>query len=348
LDIMAAAPRILFVPDCGPMVGGGHVMRCLTLAQELERRGADCRFVVAPEAVAILDAFGGGHFRRDVAPDSEALEALDDLAAEAARRADLVVMDHYRLAADTERRLRPARVAVLEDIPNRLHDCDLIVDSGVVHTLDQYSAAAPGARVLIGPQYAPLRPRFAELRAETLERRRAGGPVRRALVGLGLTDVEETTCRVVEGLKNDFGPIEVDICTGRAAPSLGCLQDLVGQDERITLHLDTPRVPELMAAADVAIGAGGTSVWERACLGLPSITVVLAENQRPTTRALHEAGVTLALDRFALAFEAMVSGEWYELVASADKRLAMTEASAALCDGLGARRVADALEALLG
>jgi len=192
-----------------------------------------------------------------------------------------------------------------------------------------------------------VRPEFAELRAATLERRRQGGPVRRVLVGLGLTDVEETTCRVLEGLRNDFGQIEVDICTGRAAPSLDCIQDLVEGDVRFHLHLDTPRMAELMSGADIAIGAGGSSVWERACLGLPSITVVLAENQRPLTSELHRLGATLALDRFVLAFEAMLSGEWYGLLASPDVRLRMTEASAELCDGLGAGRVADAILAMV-
>ncbi|HEX8232884.1 MAG TPA: UDP-2,4-diacetamido-2,4,6-trideoxy-beta-L-altropyranose hydrolase [Caulobacteraceae bacterium] len=341
------APRILLVPDCGPSVGGGHVMRCLTLARALAAQGAECRFLAQAEAGALLDAFGGGGIALTLLPGSGGVAVLPDAAAAAAGAADVMVIDHYRFGAEVERQLRPARLVVLEDLPNRPHECDLLVDSGLTHTPEHYAPMAPGARVLTGPPYALVRPEFAELRPATLQRRRQGGPVRRVLVGLGLTDLEETTCRVLEGLRNDFGRVQVDVCTGRAAPSLDCIQELVDGDVRFHLHLDTPHMAELMAAADIAIGAGGSSVWERACLGLPSITVVLAENQRPLTSELHRLGATLALDRFALAFEAMLSGEWYGLLASPEARLRMTEASAALCDGLGAPRVAEAVLALL-
>lgn len=341
------APRILFVPDCGPVVGGGHVMRCLTLAGALRSKGATVQFLAPPEAAELLDAFGGADISRLPLDEADDLAALVHKAGEAAREADIVVVDHYRLDAEAESRLRPAKVVVMDDLADRLHDCDLLIDSGLTREAGDYAQLAPAARVLVGPEYALVRPKFAELRPQALERRRRREPVRRVLVGLGLTDLEETTCRVIEGLHNDFGKVAVDIVTGKAAPSLPGLRRMVAGDDRFTLHLDTARMAELMAEADIGIGAGGSSVWERACLGLPSITVVLAENQRPLTSELHRRGATLALDRFVLAFEAMLSGEWYGLLESAEARLAMSEASAALCDGLGARRVAQAVLSLV-
>lgn len=104
----------------------------------------------------------------------------------------------------------------------------------------------------------------------------------------------------------------------------------------------------LMADADIGIGAGGSSVWERACLALPSITIVVAENQQAVARELERRGASLSLDAQALAFEAMLSAEWYSLSANDTTRKTMSERSAALCDGQGADRVAEAVLELVG
>lgn len=320
-------------------------MRSLTLARALAARGARCRFMAGPSAVATLEVFGRDIERLATGSDQPA--ALAGAATAASAEAEVVVFDHYRLGAEAERGVRPARVVVLDDLADRGHDCDLLIDPSLAREPEAYRDIAPGARLLAGPAYALVRDEFVALRPAALARRMAARPVRRALIAMGLTDVGETTCRVVQGLLNDFGPVEVDVVLGIAAPTLGEVERMVARDGRLHLHVDTPRMAELMAAADIAIGAGGSSVWERACLGLPSIAVVLAENQRAPVLALAERGGCLPLDRHVLAFEAMLSAEWYGLLSSPETRRRMTQVSAALCDGLGAGRVADAVLALL-
>jgi UDP-2,4-diacetamido-2,4,6-trideoxy-beta-L-altropyranose hydrolase len=345
------APRILFLPDAGPAVGGGHVVRSLTLAKALEAKGAVCTFLASPPAQRLLFSFGetgGGSF---TTTDAEDLDGLVGAAVQAAAsiQADAVVVDHYRLSDQAEGRLRPARVAVIDDLADRRHDCDLLVDPSLGRPPEAYDGLVPDkARRLVGAAFALVRPEFARLRETTLARRARQEPIRRALVALGLTDPDMIARKVVRGLLDDFGRMEVDVTVGREAQSLTYLEGLAAADFRIRLHIETTEMARLMAEADIGIGAGGSSIWERACLGLPSITIVLADNQRLMAQAMEARGATLALDTRALAFEAMLSAEWYGLAANAETRKRMTERSAGLCDGQGAERVADAVLELVG
>jgi UDP-2,4-diacetamido-2,4,6-trideoxy-beta-L-altropyranose hydrolase len=345
------APRILFLPDAGRTVGGGHVMRSLTLAKALEARGAECVFVASPPAQRLLNSFGEPRGGTISAPDAEDLDGLVGATSKAVeeRQASVVVVDHYRLGRDAEARLRPARVAVIDDLADRSHDCDLLVDPSLGHAPETYDGLVPdGTKRLVGVAYALVRPEFAALREQAMARRERRDPVRRALVSLGLTDPDGMTRKVVSGLLDDFGRMEVDVAVGREAESLPFLEGLAAADFRIRLHVETPDMARLMAEADIGVGAGGSTVWERACLGLPSLTVVVAQNQRAVALELQSRGATLALDAHALAFEAMLSAEWYGLAANAAARRSMSQKSAALCDGKGAERVADAVMELAG
>jgi UDP-2,4-diacetamido-2,4,6-trideoxy-beta-L-altropyranose hydrolase len=129
---------------------------------------------------------------------------------------------------------------------------------------------------------------------------------------------------------------------GGAAPSLPALWALAAEDPRLVLHIDTQHMPELVVEADLAIGAGGSTTWERCVLALPALTLILADNQIAAARALEAAGVTPCLDVGAADFEAAFVREVQNLLADADRRAALSAASATVCDGLGADRVAAA------
>jgi spore coat polysaccharide biosynthesis predicted glycosyltransferase SpsG len=133
------------------------------------------------------------------------------------------------------------------------------------------------------------------------------------------------------------------VALGPGAPSLERLAGLAAQDRRIHLHVDVQDMVALAAEADAAIGAGGSSVWERACLGLPTATVVLADNQAQMIARLAEAGAALALDARMPDFETTLTKTWDRLVADRQLRWELSERSSELCDGRGADRVADAI-----
>lgn len=348
---MTSGPNILFIADAGARVGGGHVMRSLTLAKALEAKGAACAFAATPAVRDLLQTFGppeGGMIGiDDAAPDYLVGAAL---AAAAAFAPGIVVLDHYRLRRETYApalRAAGCAVVVIDDLGDRAQDCDLLVDPTLGRTAEAYAKLVPiRARVLTGPDYALLRPQFAQARALGLSRRDSRGAPERALVALGLTDVGGITGRVVQTLLQRLDGTKLDVVVGDGAPSLAALAELAGDDERVRLHVDRRDMAGLMSAADFAIGAGGSSVWERACLGLPSVCLVLADNQRPLALELDRRGATLAIDVEAADFDEALAAAWRRLLTEGSLRASLAQESAALCDGLGAERSAEAALAL--
>jgi UDP-2,4-diacetamido-2,4,6-trideoxy-beta-L-altropyranose hydrolase len=325
-------PRILFVADAGPEVGGGHVMRSLTLARALEGQGATCAFAGPPAMAELLDVFAPGTQRRI---------ADDPAAAVAGEAFDAIAFDHYRLAEPDHRALAAGRPSlVIDDLADRAIGGDVVLDSGPGRKAEDYLGKAPDdARLLLGPQFAPVRLEFAALREPALAWR--GEPVLRILVSLGLTDVGGITARVVERLRPRVGDIGLDVVLGAAAPSLAGLAKVARHDPRLMLHVDTPHMARLTAEADIGIGAAGSSTWERCVLGLPSLMLVLADNQRAAARALAERDAALVIDLAQPDFDAAFDRALTRLLRDADLRRGLAAASAAVCDGLGAGRVAE-------
>jgi UDP-2,4-diacetamido-2,4,6-trideoxy-beta-L-altropyranose hydrolase len=334
--------KILFLVDAGPQVGGGHVMRCLTLAAALTDLGADCRFMAPPEVQAILDRFAPSGL------GAVPCAAPVMIAAGAAQAADLVVTDHYGLTPQDEAQVAAGRpLVVLDDLPTRQHPCQLLLDPSLGRLKTDYEGRVPAfAAILAGPSFALVRPAFAAARAETLARRSAGGAVGTVLVSLGLTDVGAITARVVEALLAAGLEAKIVAVTGQGAASLPRLSDLAAEYSNLSVLTDVQDMATLIAEADLAIGAGGSSTWERCCLGLAGITVVLADNQAALAADLDEAGVTRALDARDEGFDARLAREVLALTANEAARIAMSARAAALCDGLGAERAARRILAL--
>lgn len=331
-------PRILFVVDAGPKVGGGHVMRSLTLAQALGAQGATCAFLGPPAVSAVLEAFAP-----TAAQLSAASTAPRDLAAAiSAEQFDAIVFDHYGLGDRDHRAMGQGRpVLVIDDLADRPLAADIVLDSGPERRAQDYEGVvAEGCRLLLGPNYAPVRPEFASLRQAALAWR--GEPVQRFLVSMGLTDLDGITARVVERLRLRVGDAGLDVVLGAASPSLPGLTKVSRRDTRLALHVDTPHMARLMAEADIGVGAAGSASWERCTLGLPSLLVVLAENQRAAAAALAARGAALVVDAAAADFDAQFDRALMRLLKDAALRRQLAEASAELCDGLGAGRTAEA------
>ena len=337
-------PRILFVVDAGPRVGGGHVMRSLTLARALEAEGCVCAFLGPPALAPVLDAF---------APDMRRLTAASGEARDLGRTAgpevfDAAAFDHYGLMERDHRALAEQRpVLVIDDLADRPLGADLVLDSGPGRKAQDYAdLVAPETRLLLGPRFAPVRPEFAALRETALAWR--GEPVQRILVAMGLTDLDGITAKVVERLRPRIGDIGLDIVLTAEAPSLPGLTKIARRDARLQLHVDTPHMARLTAEADVGVGGAGSSSWERCTLGLPTLQLVLAENQRSAAEALAEHGAALSVDLSATDFEAQFDRHLTRLLRDADLRRSLAQASAELCDGQGAGRAAQAFLARIG
>lgn len=331
-------PRILFVVDAGPQVGGGHVMRSLTLAKALEAQGASYAFVGPPAVSELLDTFS---------PDSARI-AADDLAAAAVREAfDAVAFDHYGLSEPDHRAMAQGRpVLVIDDLADRALGADIVVDAGPERKAEDYLGLVPETcRLLLGPNFAAVRPEFAALRAPALAWR--GEPVQRILVSMGLTDVGGITSRVVELIRRRATDAGLDIVLGAAAPSLPGLTKVARRDPRLLLHVDTPHMARLTAEADIGVGAPGSTTWERCILGLPSVLVVLADNQRPAARAMADREAALVVDLADPEFDRSFDRALWNLLRDAGLRRELARRSSEICDGLGAGRTAETFLTLI-
>jgi UDP-2,4-diacetamido-2,4,6-trideoxy-beta-L-altropyranose hydrolase len=359
--------KFAFRADASICIGSGHVMRCLTLADSLKARGHESLFLTRPHAghladhirdrghtVVLLPVEGDAQCEPD--PDgpphadwlggpwtgdaTASLAALKDIAP------DWLVVDHYALDARWEALLAPAcgRMLVIDDLADRPHACDMLLDQNLGRRAADYEALLPaGCITLVGQQFALLRPEFRALRAASLARREA--PVlRRILVAMGGIDKDDATSAVLDGLDAASLPagVGVTVISGRDAPWLDKVRGRAARMRLPTEVLAGVRdMAEHMVQADLAIGAAGGTAWERCCLGLPSIVVVLAENQRPGAEALARAGVAWVLDAVAGVPRALPG---LLAAVAVPASLAQTARRAAgITDGRGAERVCERL-----
>jgi UDP-2,4-diacetamido-2,4,6-trideoxy-beta-L-altropyranose hydrolase len=336
---------IAFLCNASSRIGGGHVMRCLTLAEELAGDRATVRFVVNQDAPHVVPSLERAGFL--FTTGRTLMEAAQIVGRQGS--VDAVICDSYEIDAKIERSLRKmaAKVVTIDDLANRPHECDLLIDATYGRSAEDYRGLVPpGATICAGAHYAFLRPEFAALRETSLSRRATVGGVERVLVSLGLTDIGGVTARVVAALVSTELKAQIDVVVGPTAQSRNALAEMAARNSRLALHVDPADMARLMTNADIAIGAGGTSSWERCCLGLPTVLVVLADNQRVIAEKLGEAGaVWLALGA-SEDHVVEITHKVMELSNDGSARRRMTGAAAMIVDGCGATRVAEAIYTL--
>lgn len=344
--------RLLIRADAAVKIGTGHVMRCLALAGEARAAGGDARFLCREHEGALVDFVRGRGFECATLPlEDDSTWLGGDEARDAARTAecaadfgaDRVVVDHYEASAAWER-AQSLPLLAIDDLLGRAHDCRALLNQNLGATEDDYAGAlAAGTRTLLGPRFALLRPEFAALRERALGRREAPVAEPRLLVTMGGADEPNAAGWVLDALAAAHLPAgsRVTVVSGKSSPHLESLRTRAASlGPWVEVLPGTDRMGELMVQSDLAIGAGGSTSWERCVLGLPSIVVVIADNQVPIAAALDAAG---AARQAKLGDTAALAGALQGLLEPGGERLPMARAAAGVCDGLGARRVLDAL-----
>ena len=336
-----------FRADASVAIGHGHVTRCLTLAGALRDAGARVWFVSRElEGNLFQRIRGEGHTVLSMPPGTEAdadaeltRAALND----AGVRLDWLVVDHYALGAAWESAVRACaqRILVIDDLADRVHDCDVLLDQNIVANAEtRYRNLVPAAcATLLGPDYALLQPVYRELHERATPR---SAPVRRILISWGGTDHDNLTRRSVEAVlalgRNDIETDVVITGTHRSAPEI---EQLAANHASVHLHRDLPTLAHLMMEADVAIGAVGTTSWERLCLGLPTLAVTIADNQRDIARELDRRGLIAYLGhRDEVTDEQLLNG--LQRIISADIS-AWSQRCLETIDGRGNLRVMTAM-----
>ncbi|MDX8357909.1 UDP-2,4-diacetamido-2,4,6-trideoxy-beta-L-altropyranose hydrolase [Sphingopyxis terrae] len=358
---------ILFRTDASTEIGTGHVMRCLTLADALAAEGASAHFLCRAHPghlAALIERRGHGvtllargegdpvesrlahsaWLGSSVAADvAEALEAADSF------RPEWVVVDHYALDVEWETAMRRtgARILAIDDLADRAHDCDVLLDQNLGRSVHDYARLVPvDAAVLAGPAHALLRDQFVAARASSLLRRQDGA-VRTVLVNLGGVDRDDATSVVLSALAaaNGAASFHVRVVLGASAlwgERVRALAATLPFEVQVMQGIDDMAVE--MASADIAIGAAGSTSWERCALGLPTVMLVLADNQRAIAAALDAAGCAINLgDPFVAAFPAILARTVADLASDANRVIAMSGKAAATVDGEGCARVVAAM-----
>lgn len=355
--------KVAFRADASLEIGTGHVMRCLTLARALRERGHACLFISREHPGNLLKLISEDGFAVHALPagselDSElaharwlgASQAEDALTCKvllASWCPDWLVVDHYALDHLWEVSVRPAgcRVLVIDDLADRQHSCDVLLDQNLGRSDRDYQDLLPlGCAVLTGPHYALLRPEFAELRHDSMIRRR-NSRLENILISLGGVDQSNHTGLLLEALKNLELPVRTrfTVVLGRTSPNLqAVLETINGSPWPVEVLCGVDNMAQRMTDADLAIGAAGGSSWERCCLGLPTLLVILAPNQKDGGLALAERGAALLIDTSVSLRRQLQAA----LVMMNEPQVLQQFSMAAshIADGLGCARVLEAME----
>lgn len=338
----------MFRADASTSIGTGHIMRCLTLANRLMELGAEVSFISKESPGHLCDyveskgylvhrlSDAGGHlpqnknlpeWEKDSFQTIERLQLYKGLI-------DWLIVDHYALDMQWENKMRSyvKNIMVIDDLANREHDCDLLLDQNYYDNLEvRYTGLVPAnCESLLGPKYVLLRPEFRIARRNL---RKRDGQVRRILIFFGGSDATNETSKALKSMKHFANSdIKFDVVVGSSNPYKEQIQTQCKELLNAVYYCQVNHMAELMAQADLAIGAGGTATWERMYLGLPTLTVITASNQVETTMALAKLGTLWNLGWYNHVSEDLLSGMLQRAIDNPSELIQMGDKAMKLMD----------------
>lgn len=352
--------NIFFKVDASVEIGSGHVMRCLTLAAAFREKGAGVFFIcreLPGNLCGHIEEKGFATFCLPYVNKGGALQAwlyarwlgvdLETDAKETAailakeKKADWLIIDHYAINKSWHTRMRPLtkRLMVIDDLVDRELDCDILLNQNLYDDMEErYKGKLPiNCKRLFGPKYALLRSEFSDGRKKLKQK---DGKIRRILVFYGGSDLTNETLKALRAVQSlNMPEVVVDVVIGKANPNNDEIRKRCHAMPNAAFYCQTDNMAELMSGADLAIGAGGSSSWERCSMGLPSIVTVIAENQAATAENLAKRGIVVNLGWHADVREVDIKNAVKALMGDRQKVLEMGKRALGLVDGDGALRV---------
>jgi len=334
--------------SASPQVGGGHIVRCMALAHELTAQGWVCKFVSGPETATTIPMVS--EYEIITIDESDPTREPEAIRQQYGQDVPVVIIDHYQRGYkfETECRKWADKIVVLNDVPSDAHNADLLLDQSGGRTPTEYSGLIPNScELILGPGYSLLRHQFSSF-----------GPVDfkeklihpRIFISMGATDGNNLTATAMDAVNNTLPGSNVDVMLSAKAPHLPEIQAKCLENALTRLHVDSADPALFMAHATFAIGTAGINLWERCALGIPSILLIAAENQRDN--ALHvvaEGGGVLigcnnGLSINTRELEDTIVKMWRDKV----NLINMSNVAQRICDGMGAKRVADKISTVAG
>ncbi len=353
--------QAVFRVDSSFKIGSGHVMRCLTMANELRANGVKVIFICREHAGNLIKMLEDNEYLVLKLPkivdeiidsnseysswigtsiEQDAFETLE-LLSDATY--DWMIVDHYSLDYKWEKIIRHAfkRILVIDDLANRIHDCDYLLDQNYTdkENRNYYHDLVPQKAIcLLGPKYALINPIYSKLRNHLPF---SNGVINRVLVFFGASDAANNTEKVLLALSEDnLAYLSVDVVIGVNHFNLQSIKNIVSRRPGTTIHYALPSLMGLMARADLVIGAGGATTWEKFTLGVPSISISVASNQDRTISSLSK-------DELHISGNIKTSNDWNHVIQNAVKNPTLlqnlSKKSRDLVDGLGVFRVIRAI-----
>lgn len=334
--------NIVFRVDSSVQIGLGHLMRCVALGDELKQKGCNVTFLckalegnlieLVEHKVIVLEK--NDNFQSDdlflnwlgATQEQDAKETIKVMP----KMTDLLVVDSYALDQIWHQKLRPhtKKILVIDDLANRKFDCDILLNQNLGVEEKVYEGRVPrDCKLLLGCNYALLRPEFSEIRAKALEKRHQTTKIENILVSLGGSDIDNVTYDILQQLDSRFNIVVV---LGKTSPYNKMIK-AYAKNKNIEVIIDANNMSELMLNADIAIGAGGSTSWERCCLGLPTLLCVLAVNQRGAAERLEELGAAIIIKNLKTDLQLIIENSDYLNIMSINAK--------SICDGLGCKRV---------
>lgn len=325
--------NVLFRLDASDQIGTGHLMRCLVIADALQKCGVTAWFLCYPLPERLQQLILDKKHRLLCPTDLN-----DEFALIAQRQPDWIIVDHYALDAEWEKKAKPlaSHLLVLDDLADRPHVADLLLDQGPLRTPTDYAHLInPACRLLLGSNYALLRDEYKQLQRTSCQTWQKG------LICFGGADPAHATLSTVKSLDNmpQAHQFQWTVIAGAANPDWSLLQHWQKEtalDVTLLHHHDD--MATLMSEHDFAIGAAGGMTWERCCIGLPSIVIPIAENQKFNNEVLAHFQLCARLALPDLSVPGKLATTLQDLKINADTYFSRGQA---FIDGNGVPRLID-------
>jgi len=348
--------RIVIRADASHRIGSGHVMRCATLGNQLRKHGAHVSFISRLLPGHYCRWLESNGFTVATLPEVT-LPSCDDISAngvslaaeisesqhilKSIQNVDWLIVDHYDFDARWESAMRPLvkKILAIDDLADRSHDVDVLLDQNLKADLNPYAGrVSPSCTQLLGPTFSLLRPEF---RAARQSGRKRDGRISRVIVFMGGSDPKGYTSKVLDAwISAAINEISLDVVVGDASPHVRALESRCAQIPNARVHVQVPDMADLMNHADLMVGGAGSTTWERCCLGLPSVLVSIADNQRSIGSLVAKAGAALYLGDIESVTQTDIAHAITSLIGDPERTRSMSVAASGLVDGLGVNRVA--------
>lgn len=294
--------NIVFRVDSSTQIGAGHLMRCLTLANELKNRGFSVEFIcgdlfgnlISEINFPVFKLSKNSNFKSSNSylkslgstQENDAIQTIKVIT----KNTDLLVVDNYALDNIWHQKLRPyaKKIMVIDDLADKKFDCDILLNQNLGIERKNYKNKIPvSCQLLLGCDYALLRREFSEFRKKAFKKRKNTKKIKNLLISLGGSDVENITYQILQQLGNEYNIVVV---LGKESPHNNLIINYA-KNKNIKVIVNAHNMAELMFNADLSIGASGSTNWERLCLGLPSLVLTIAENQKVFSKNLDKLGL---------------------------------------------------------